>query len=406
MADDPAGVYEIGREKIRGERMFLTPVSKMSVSSVAETMFINDMCDSAFKKAYSSYWPHVPDDKTKILYASAIEQKIIDIKQWAGDKDGYQVYFVIRCPDLKVDKYIKCLLTCSDEKIRVQFGYHQEEDLDYIVANLQAIWLDNKPAFEDNKVLVNFWVNTPQGPRSIPRYIDVNPFEKIKENYSQKTKDVLTKIVEHVPTKTGQIMLFSGDPGTGKTHALRSILWEWRKRAEFNYIIDPMCFFGHDPVYLTSVLFNESGDRPPMVKERADGARSETKWRVFIMEDSEELLTIDAKEKVGQAMSQLFNVTDGMIGQGLNIMFIMTTNAKIEKFHPAISRPGRCAVKHDFSKLNHDESIKWMVDHGINPSPDIATDHTIAELYDMLEKQVLHTDDPKKKTIGFVGAKE
>jgi hypothetical protein len=386
--------------------MKMTPLIKSGDFNLAEMMFLSDTDTDVFRMKCHDRWDHVIDEKSRKAWDDAVKNGDIEIKLFLKEHEGHVVYFLLRVTDLLT---VPVYTTHSDGTFYrgVNFFHKREEEREIILEKLKAIWPENKPNFEDHRVLVNFWVNTPHGPRNISRYIEVNDFNKIKDNYSYKTKEVVQKIVDHIPTKTGQIVLLSGDPGTGKTHALRSILWEWRNRAEFNYIIDPMAFFGGDPVYLTQVLFNESSgpDTPKETPFSSKSKKQEQKWRVFILEDSEELLTIDAKEKVGQALSQLFNVTDGMIGQGLKLLFFMTTNVKIEKFHPAISRPGRCAVKHEFTKLSIQESEEWLWNHAINPDGIAHESHTIAELYEMLDRYVIHTDGANKKEIGFAAAR-
>ena len=66
-------------------------------------------------------------------------------------------------------------------------------------------------------------------------------------------------------------------------------------------------------------------------------------WRLLVMEDTGELLSADARERTGQGLSRFLNVVDGLIGQGLRVIVLVTTNEEIKKVHPAVARPGRCA---------------------------------------------------------------
>ena len=65
-------------------------------------------------------------------------------------------------------------------------------------------------------------------------------------------------------------------------------------------------------------------------------------WKLVVLEDSGELLSIDAHERTGQALSRLLNVTDGVLGQGTKAIVLVTTNEPLRKLHPAIRRAGRC----------------------------------------------------------------
>lgn len=42
---------------------------------------------------------------------------------------------------------------------------------------------------------------------------------------------------------------------------------------------------------------------------------------MFVLEDCDELLRGDARERSGQVMSRLLNVADGIVGQGLRVLF-------------------------------------------------------------------------------------
>ena len=56
------------------------------------------------------------------------------------------------------------------------------------------------------------------------------------------------------PAHGGQLVLWHGTPGTGKTFALRALAWEWREWCQVHYIVDPDSFFGQHADYLMNVL--------------------------------------------------------------------------------------------------------------------------------------------------------
>src|ERR671934_1835 len=57
----------------------------------------------------------------------------------------------------------------------------------------------------------------------------------------------------------GQLVLWHGEAGTGKTFALRALAWEWREWCQLHYIVDPDTFFGERADYLMSVLTQPEG---------------------------------------------------------------------------------------------------------------------------------------------------
>lgn len=93
--------------------------------------------------------------------------------------------------------------------------------------------------------------------------------------------------------------------------------------------MDPDTLFGDQPSYLVSVLLDDHDERPSL----DDGEELNKLWRLLILEDSGEFLTMDAKERTGQALSRFLNVVDGLIGQGLRILVLVTSNEELGKLH-------------------------------------------------------------------------
>ena len=116
-----------------------------------------------------------------------------------------------------------------------------------------------------------------------------------------------------------------------------------------------------------------------------DEERPEKPWRVLILEDTGELLTPDAKTMIGQGLSRFLNVVDGLIGQGLRVLVLVTTNEPIRTLHPAVARPGRCAANIEFEQLSVDEANAWLErqDH----AEEVDSPTLLASLYAILEGQ-------------------
>ena len=78
-----------------------------------------------------------------------------------------------------------------------------------------------------------------------------------------------------------------------------------------------------------------------------DDDDDESGWRLLILEDTGELLAADAKYQTGQGLSRLLNVVDGLIGQGLRVIVLVTTNEPLRAAPPGgrpagpVRRPGR-----------------------------------------------------------------
>ena len=246
------------------------------------------------------------------------------------------------------------------------------------------------------EVDVTFWTYGPHGPMASWRTIAVPEWAEIRANYTASVRDELERLMtDFTPAHGGQLVLWHGESGTGKTFALRALAWEWRDWCDVHYVVDPDSFFGQHADYLMHVLLQPgaesgwTGYGPSVVSATADEpseAGEETRkkdWRLLVLEDTGELLQPDAKAVIGQGLARFLNLVDGLIGQGLRVLVLVTTNEEIKKLHPAVARPGRCAADIAFARLSEPESAAWLEAHGSTVTPERG--RTVAELYGMLE---------------------
>src|SRR4029077_5197389 len=127
-----------------------------------------------------------------------------------------------------------------------------------------------------------------------------------------------------------------------------------------------------------------------------DSDDEEEPWRLVALEDAGELLTVDAPPPPDQAFSRLLNVADGLLGQGLRVILLITTNEPLVKLHPAITRPGRALSRIEFSPLEADAAREWLSAHGCQL--EVEGPRTIADLYALLQGELLTNSSP---AIGF-----
>lgn len=303
----------------------------------------------------------------------------------------------------------------------VQAAGGDEEAVIASVARLRELLPAPEPVARHD-VPVAFWTYTPQGPVPSLRPIAVPEWDEIEQNYSVETRARLSAIMRDFrPAHGGQLILWHGPAGTGKTYALRALAWEWREWCQLHYVVDPDTFFGERADYLMSVLTQPAGmmgihvvgggwagyararaifhDNEEVEDEDgADGAGAARvkHWRLLVLEDTGELLTPDAKSIIGQGLSRFLNVVDGLIGQGLRVLVLVTTNEEIRALHPAVSRPGRCAADIQFGPLSAQEAQEWLAARGIDRPP--AEGRLLASLYAQAEGF-----DPSrpKASVGF-----
>jgi hypothetical protein len=274
--------------------------------------------------------------------------------------------------ELEAELGSPCLVSLTFGSGRV-FGYAAARDrvlLGEAVAWLRRALPEAKPD-ECMRVPVTFWSSCGSYADEHVRAIEVPSWTGVAGNYPRGVRAELEPLlIGFRPSSGGQLVLWYGPPGTGKTHALRALAWEWRDWCEVHYVTDPERFFGNSSYMLDVLLREEDGE---------DESGREPRWRLLVLEDTGELLAADAKEQTGQGLSRLLNVVDGIIGQGLRILVLVTTNEELRRLHPAVSRPGRCASKIEFRPFTAEEAAEWLGDRGSSASP--AGARTLAELY-------------------------
>jgi len=87
---------------------------------------------------------------------------------------------------------------------------------------------------------------------------------------------------------------------------------------------------------------------------------------------------MDAKYQAGQGLSRFLNVVDGLIGQGLRVLVLVTTNEKLRSLNPAVSRPGRCVARVEFTAFPAEEADAWLERRGLTGT---GSARTLASLY-------------------------
>ena len=217
---------------------------------------------------------------------------------------------------------------------------------------------------EEQRIWITFWSLGPHGAREHARQIDVPTWHEVAENYPAARRRQLARLMgeEFEPAVGGRLLLWHGAPGHRQD--LRAA------RARVGVALLVRLPLRHRP---GDVLRLEPDLHARRAPERDDEDGDRERWRLLILEDTGELLAADAKERTGQGLSRLLNVVDGLIGQGLRVLVLVTTNETLRSLHPAVSRPGRCASQIEFAAFSAEEAAEWLARHGADASGQVAT---------------------------------
>lgn len=192
-------------------------------------------------------------------------------------------------------------------------------------------------------------------------------------NYNDDFKPVNNEIINHISEKKAGIHLIHGVPGSGKSSYVKYLI---DKLPNKKFIYCPSSYTSH----LSSPDFLKL-----MIGQGRDG--------VLIIEDAEEALVSDDGRSA--AISNLLNMSDGILGDALNIQIIATFNTETSNIDPALMRKGRLLTNYKFTELSIEKS--QILYESLGHKGKINSPMTLADLYNFNKE----SHEIKKNKIGL-----
>lgn len=198
------------------------------------------------------------------------------------------------------------------------------------------------------------------------------------------------QLLRRIKEDTKGLILFHGEPGTGKTYYIRCL-------------IKDLIFFNKFIIYLPPNMmdFMTSPEMISYISQVVMEKHEDGKSCIILLEDAEPLMQSRKSGGRTDGITNLLNMTDGLLNDMLSVQVICTFNTDIRNIDEALLRPERLVARKEFRKLTVKDSQSLAEFLKIEKM--ITKESTLAEIYShKKQKEILiHEYNTDTKKMGF-----
>jgi len=183
------------------------------------------------------------------------------------------------------------------------------------------------------------------------------------------------RAVDFLNSNDSGLIIWYGTKGSGKTSMIRHLINNTNKHYILinNSLIESLS----DPTFMDFLL--------------------DWKESVLILEDCEQAIADRTVNSFGNSVSNLLNMSDGLMSDILKLKFICTFNTKIENIDEALLRKGRCRAKYEFKELSADKVAIVNKERDLKIPEDKIKKMTLADMFNFHDESY----EQKQTRIGF-----
>jgi len=298
--------------------------------------------------------------------------------------DSYYKSYETNYGKVSLNLIMFCIETGRDDKLyafidsnEVSFFYNKEYEKEeksplHILISLFKNYVE--PKVVKNKIYVVYKGDNGFDKTGFSvKKINVNLEENYNDDFLEISKEIIIGLNNKKKTN---LVILSGEPGTGKTTYIRYLTSKIKKNIIF--IAPDMVNYITDPSFIPFLIKNNDA--------------------VLIIEDAEPALQSRKNDNRTGAVSNVLNLTDGLLSDCLNISIIATFNTTEKRIDNALLRKGRLLKSYNFEKLCVEKSQNLL--NKLKTKVKITEPMTLADIY-FYSNEDNNLGISKNKKIGF-----
>lgn len=279
---------------------------------------------------------------------------------------------------LNTDQYICVDITIDSSDNLQVFVLFQERNREFyeIVDKIRDFIVANAPVKEVEPSKLTFNMIAQNNSSLYLIDVEAKPFGDsdtfLQDNYNDDFIDFNESILDSFESDSSGLILLHGTPGTGKTNYIRYLISENSdNNRNIIYIPPDMAELIAQPSFIPFMLNNRNS--------------------ILIIEDAENIL----KKRINsnnQAVANLLNITDGLLGDCLNFIIVCTFNCDENEIDSALLREGRLIGKYKFEPLLEDKAKHLLNKLDVAEGCELLDyPMTLASIYNRAKNKSKHT---------------